>query len=191
MKKEIFTLSLTNEMMQWIKVRLGIMNKDDEYNDHYLDCKLVRSLSDYRESELSKVKLSDEFNQKLFEQISNAEIEKPTVQDKIKGSVLFNPVLRNVVYALIPLALIGYGSYYYSISNSNPAISASSKIQVDLNQKIANVDQEDPMDIIIDTLESAADNLEALELLKNYYIQHGDEEKANFIEIIIEDKLTK
>lgn len=185
MKKERLVLDHEFSLMKSIKMKLaGLLNKDDDDHRIIENC-LIKAFADFRDKEISDIKLSSDFDRKLMSRLIEEDIEGPSVWDRL--SMVINR--RNIRYAMATSMVILTSGVVLQISNLNSKISSKElknsfllndkqKSSIMLNDDYA---EKRKIDSFLSNLKSNPNHLRLLEELEEFYLFIGKKETATQI----------
>lgn len=152
-----------------------------EEQDRSLECSLIRCMSELREQDLKKHKLSEKFHNKLFEEISRIDQEPVTFRSKL-GAFFLKPSAR--VFA----ASLSAGLVVFAVSIlRSPSSSVAGIERFDQSLETAMVEEDDifEFDVLTD-LKKGQEDIDLLRRLETYYTIHGHLEKADRVHYRLE-----
>jgi hypothetical protein len=157
-------------------------NGEENSEDRSIECSLVRSLSDLRNKEMSQNKLTSNFNEKLFLELSKVEQDPLTYNLKIEN-FLQKP---NIRFALVFASVLVIGLVFFSnFSFQKNIITKIDKFDLSLETAMVEDDELDELDVITD-LKKGQEDIDLLRKLEEYYTVHGNMEKADRVHFKLE-----
>lgn len=186
MKKERLALDRKFSLKNFVKPRLGLLSKDDEYDHRIIENSLIKAFADFREKEISEIKLSSDFNHKLMTKLIEEDIERPGILETL--SVIF---LNRRSYKLTMVAAASFliaGLVIQSIFINNDLSSQKIKSELSGFEKnksniMLNDDyaEKKKFDLFLSKLKSNPNHLRLLEELEEFYLFIGKKETATQI----------
>ena len=61
--------------MNWLKTKIDGISREDESDHVHVECSLIRCISEYREKELSQIKIDKDFNTRLLNRLEHIDLE--------------------------------------------------------------------------------------------------------------------
>ncbi|MCB1190356.1 MAG: hypothetical protein H7A23_23580 [Leptospiraceae bacterium] len=173
-------------LKNFVKPRLGLLSKDDEYDHRIIENSLIKAFADFREKEISEIKLSSDFNHKLMTKLIEEDIERPGILETL--SVIF---LNRRSYKLTMVAAASFliaGLVIQSIFINNDLSSQKIKSELSGFEKnksniMLNDDyaEKKKFDLFLSKLKSNPNHLRLLEELEEFYLFIGKKETATQI----------
>ena len=155
---------------------------EESSEDRSIECSLVRGLSDLRNKEMSQRKLSDNFNEKLFQKLERVEQEPPTYSRKLEIFIQ----KPNSKFILVSASIFLIGSVFiYNFSSQKNMITRIDKFDLSLETAMVEDDELDELDVITD-LKKGQEDIDLLRKLEEYYTVHGNMEKADRVHFKLE-----
>ncbi len=157
-------------------------NIDEKNEDRSIECSLVRSLSDLRTKELSKRKLSSNFNEKLFLELGKVEQDPLTFNKKLE--IFFQKPNTKLALLSGTACLIGV-LVFSNFTFQKNSLTKIDKFDLTLETAMVEDDELDELDVISD-LKKGQEDIDLLRKLEEYYTVHGNLEKADRVHYKLE-----
>ncbi|MCB1158518.1 MAG: hypothetical protein H7A25_08520 [Leptospiraceae bacterium] len=166
----------------WFSRKKASFNEDLQYDHRLIECSLIRALSDYRKKEISDVRLSENFNDRLM-----ARLEKENIENQ-KNQVenVWRPgyaILATAAILTISLTLI------FSDKPENDKLLNPSFTKAMTPISAANFGSSSDSDsekILLNSLRQNPGAMEVLKKLEGYYRGSGNIHMAREIHYKIE-----
>ncbi len=186
MKKERLALDRKFSLTNFFKQRLGLLSKDDEYDHRIIENSLIKAFADYRDKEISEIKLSSDFNHKLMTKLIEEDIERPGIFETLSMVFLNRKSFKLTMVAFASFLVVGLAiqSFYINNDSSSQKINAEfseigkNKSNVMLNDDYA---EKKKFDLFLSKLKSNPNHLRLLEELEEFYLFIGKKETATQI----------
>ncbi|MBP6738402.1 MAG: hypothetical protein KA146_00355 [Leptospiraceae bacterium] len=174
-----------SNLLNWLKTKIDGISREDETDHVHIECSLIRAISEYREKELSKISLEDDFNKRLMNRLDHIELESVETYSYETPKTFNFPVLVSAGFAL---ALVVVTFTVMNVDdNSNPHFH---KFPAHVTPIGLNSNSYSQMHIeeetLIEELKNNPDNIRLLEKLETYYFENGKKVQATEIHSMLE-----
>ena len=154
---------------------------DMEEKDRSLECSLIRCMSEYRDRDLKNYRLSKEFHEKLFEELSKIDPEPVSFHSRIL--YLFQKPSVRILATSFSAGLVMITVLYLR----SPSDSLSKIERFDQSVETAMVEEEDMVELdVITDLKKGEEDIDLLRRLETYYTIHGHMDKADRVHYKLE-----
>jgi len=154
---------------------------DMEENDRSLECSLIRCMSEYRDQDLKKHRLSEQFHEKLFEELSKIDPEPVTIRSRM--TYMFQKPSFRILATSLSAGLVVITVLYLR----SPSDSLSKIERFDQSVETAMVEEDDMVELdVITDLKKGEEDIDLLRRLETYYTNHGHIDKADRVHYKLE-----
>jgi uncharacterized protein YdcH (DUF465 family) len=174
-----------SNLLNWLKTKIDGISREDESDHVHVECSLIRCISEYREKELSQIKIDKDFNTRLLNRLEHIDLEVVETYSDGTERKYSLPFIFSGGFALV--AVIVSVVVFYSGESSNPEFGKfpAHVTPIHLNDNTysrISAEQES----LLNELKKNPENVRLLEKLETYYSENGKKEQATEIHFMLE-----
>ncbi len=172
-------------LLNWLKTKIDGISREDESDHVHVECSLIRCISEYREKELSQIKIDKDFNTRLMNRLDHIELEVVETYANSNSSKYRRPLVFSAGFAVV--ALIVTVAIVNSDDPSNPQFNKypAHVTPVDLKSNSYS-EMSAEQRALLQELKRNPENVRLLQKLEVYYSENGKKEQATEIHSMLE-----
>lgn len=167
----------------WVIRKLTVLKEGEDPDQRMIECHLVRTMADMRRHEVSSIKLSKDFNDKLLLKLDKEEMEACSWFEIFRNFVAARRPRSYILGSCIALSFAFLAVYsVYAVSRSrNSSVPFTMQTTPPKSEKRNGIPP---------TIELESQHYQILKNLEDYYTSSGNLHKASLIHSLIEVKDT-